>query len=418
MIKKLLKTCPEQIDLANNEHLKKIIEIAEVILQQGYNFSKIESIEDELFEKLHPSTSFMLLVLKIVKSKMLTSKISKPLLISVVFAVYKEHNRIKKQSEHPHGENFLLKKVDQLEWLFQDVPDLKWELIIVDDGCPEGSGLIAQDIVHKYGLNNKVRVLHLAQAIYRKYAPVRDLHSTSNSQKGGSIIYGMWDGIRRSKIKNQIVIYTDADLSTHLGQAMLLVEPLLDRANLAAIGSRREPKSILVKPVKRDNRGKLFIYLWKRLIPNLQSIVDTQCGFKAFRADVVSNLIKNLIEKKFAFDLELLIKTELLQKNSIVKVPIAWIDSEKASTTVDLQPYLTMLKSIAKMSENYFPEAKASNTFIDFIANLQEQEFRILLKNIPDAIMRRDPAEFTKYDQIGIDDFKAILTLFLNNKGE
>ena len=50
----------------------------------------------------------------------------------------------------------------------------------------------------------------------------------------------------------------------------------------AVIGSRREEASIVVKKGVRNLRGKLFIYLWKRLIPNLNYVVDTQCGFKAF----------------------------------------------------------------------------------------------------------------------------------------
>jgi len=92
---------------------------------------------------------FILLALKIAKSKILAAKVSEPLFVSVIFAVYKEHNRIKKNSEHPHGEDFLLKKVNQMEWLFKDQANINWELIIVDDGCPEDSGKIAQSIIEK-----------------------------------------------------------------------------------------------------------------------------------------------------------------------------------------------------------------------------------------------------------------------------
>jgi hypothetical protein len=49
-----------------------------------------------------------------------------------------------------------------------------------------------------------------------------------------------------------------------------------------AIGSRREPDSVVVKQGTRNDRGKLFIYLWKRMVPVLGDIIDTQCGFKAF----------------------------------------------------------------------------------------------------------------------------------------
>ena len=108
--------------------------------------SEIEKTEEQLIGKNDDSLIFILLALKIAKSKLLASKITEPLKISVVFAVYKEHNRILKNSEHPHGEDFLSRKVKQLQWLFENQPFVSWELIIVDDGCPEGSGNIAQEI--------------------------------------------------------------------------------------------------------------------------------------------------------------------------------------------------------------------------------------------------------------------------------
>jgi hypothetical protein len=62
---------------------------------------------------------------------------------------------------------------------------------------------------------------------------------------------------------------------------------------------------------QRNVRGKLFIFLWKRLLSPLRYITDTQCGFKVFRAEVVRDMLADVREKKFAFDLELLLKTEL-----------------------------------------------------------------------------------------------------------
>ena len=92
------------------------------------------------------------------------------------------------------------------------------------------------------------------------------------------------------------------------------------------------------------------------MIPSLQGIIDTQCGFKAFKADLIPHIVENMIESKFAFDIELLLRSLLIRENSVQKIPIAWIDSEAASTTTDLQPYLAMLKAISAMGKKYFPE--------------------------------------------------------------
>ena len=406
MLKTIIESCPKEVDLTNDRHSQIIIETVMSILDKGYTISEIEEIEEQLISEKDNSLIFILLALKIAKSKILASRITEPLLISLVFAVYKEHNRIKKSSEHAHGEDFLLKKVKQLQWLFEDQPNVEWELIVVDDGCPEGSGRIAQNIIDENKLNDKVRVLYLADAIEQKYPPARTMTSTKESQKGGSIVYGMWDAVQQNKTKNQIVIYTDADLSTHLGQLMLLVDPLLNQNKLAAIGSRREAKSVVIKKGSRNDRGKLFIYLWKRMIPNLGRIVDTQCGFKAFKSEIIPEIIDGMIEKKFAFDIELLIRTELKQQGAVVKVPIAWIDSEAASTTTDLQPYLPMLKSISKMSKKYFSKEDTSNEFSHFIDLLNEEEFNDLLQNIPDDIVKRQADEFTEYDKVRVSNLK------------
>jgi len=271
--------------------------------------------------------------------------------------IWRGWRRILRNDQHPHGEDFLRRKVSQLELLFGDRPNFDWTLYVVDDGCPEGSGKIAQDIVDTEGLAGKTEVRFLAEGIELGVPAVRVLSSTDESQKGGSIIYGMWEAIQRDTRGKHVVLYTDADLSTHLGQVGLLVEPILKEGRVVAIGSRREPDSVVVKKGTRNDRGKLFIYLWKRMVPVLGDVIDTQCGFKAFSSDTLARILYDLLEYRFAFDIELLLRSALLQKGSIAKAPLAWIDSEEASTTTDLQPYLPMLQSIAAMYRAYLPPA-------------------------------------------------------------
>ena len=259
VLQEIIASSPTEIDLTNDLHSDFIISAAESILKSCDSISDIDKIEDELIEKNDNSLIFALLSLKIAKSKILVSHLKRPIFISLVFAVYKEHNRILNSREHPHGEDFLLKKVAQLEWLFKDQPQIDWELVVVDDGCPERSGHIAQDIIDKKNLNAKARVIFLSEGITMNHPVANTIRSTKESQKGGSITYGMWHAIQQQKKGDHIVIFTDADLSTHLGQSMLLVEPLINREKLVAIGSRREPDSVVVKKGSRNNRGKLFI---------------------------------------------------------------------------------------------------------------------------------------------------------------
>ena len=406
-IRQLLQGSPSDVDLTDEQQSNLLIENANAILSLHPDMTSIEALEDQLIAEGKADHIFSLLTLKIVKSRLLVQEIRTPSKISVVFAVYKEHNRIRKSSEHPHGEDFLVKKAEQLQWLFQRLEHLEWELIIVDDGCPENSGAIAQSIIAANHLEQKVRVLYLEEAINRKYPPAQQLSSTRDSQKGGSIVYGMWDAVQEQQHPNHIIAFTDADLSTHLGQIGLLMHTLVHTDKLAAIGSRREPKSVVIKKGSRNDRGKLFIYLWKRLLPNLGDIVDTQCGFKAFKGEIIPHLIEDMIERKFAFDIELLLKTEILQSGSIQKVPIAWIDSEEASTTTDLQPYLAMLQAIVKMYRKYLPATSTSDSFGRFIEKLNDQAFQKLLNNIPKAITDREPLEFQEFDQVSASELAS-----------
>ncbi|MCP3929611.1 MAG: glycosyltransferase [Bacteroidetes bacterium] len=403
-IDKIINQCPKFVDLTNTAHLKLVNVVTQQLLEEYGSIKKINEIEEALICKKEESLTFILLALKIAKSKLIIREINEPVTISVVFAVYKEHNRIKKNTEHPHGEDFLRRKVLQLERLFENQPNFNWELIVVDDGCPENSGKIAQNIIEENRWGEKVEVLFLEDAIKQQLPVIQPLTSTRESQKGGAITYGMWHACQQDKEENHIVAFTDADLSTHLGQIGLLAEPILKQKMSVAIGSRRENTSVVIKKGTRNNRGKLFIYLWKRLLHPLNDIIDTQCGFKAFKKEMLVQIIDNLIERKFAFDIELLLKSELIQNNSIAKVPIAWIDSEEASTTTDIQPYLPMLKSIAKMYEKYLPKNPVADDFASFILGLNEEEFNKVLDNIPVEILEREPYEFSEYAGVSVSD--------------
>jgi len=94
----------------------------------------------------------------------------------------------------------------------------------------------------------------------------------------------------------------------------------------------------------------------------------------------------------------------LLEKNSIAKVPIAWIDSEAASTTTDIQPYLPMLKSIAKMYARYMEPNVRADEFAAYVSELTDADFSELLEQIPEAIVEREPIDFNEFQGVGVSD--------------
>ncbi len=396
LLQQFIQASSDAIDLRRKKDLSEIEQTADSLFR-NLNNKELDTIEDEYSTDPAIPLGFKIAI-KLARSKNHIAQFDKPAHISAVIAMYNEHNRIKPSSEHPNGEDFLRVKVHQLNWLFKEFPNYSWDLTLVDDGCPNSSGKIAEKIISEAAYPN-VEVLFLEHAIQEGAPVAAEMGDTSESQKGGSILYGMYHTAQQKK-ENHVVLFTDADLSTHLGQIGLLMKPILEGGFLAAIGSRREKHSVVIKQGQRNDRGKLFIYSWKRMLPELGYITDTQCGFKAFDSKIVHDIVMHTYEKKFAFDIELLLKTEIIRNNSIHKIPIAWIDSEAESTTTDLQPYLPMLKSISQMYKKYGSRNYLSDEFSNFYDSLTKDQWKSMLNNIPEEIVSRNPDEFSAFDKI------------------
>ena len=97
--------------------------------------------------------------------------------------MYNEHNRIRPSSEHPNGEDFLRVKVHQLNWLFKEFPNYSWDLTLVDDGCPNNSGNIAEKIISEAAYPN-VEVLFLEQAIQKGHLLQRKWVTHPRARRG------------------------------------------------------------------------------------------------------------------------------------------------------------------------------------------------------------------------------------------
>ncbi len=329
------------------------------------------------------------LIIKSAISKKIVLSANKELKIVVIVPIYKENKRIlPKSKDNPEGENFLVLKHKQLSWLFKN-SKFKWELTLIDDGCPFNSGKIAEEIIKKEELDN-VKVFYLKDFLDKK--PLY-LKNVEESKKGGSILQMLYE----YKDKADILIYTDADLSISLTQIGYLIEDLL-RDKKIAIGSRREESSRVIKEGIRNFRGKLFIYLWKKILP-INFINDTQCAFKAFKNEVIKEIFEkfpNFIEKGFAFDIELLLKAYLIFGKEAFSIKgIVWVDSTKESNTKDNTIHLKMLKSIAKMAKVYL---KIDNKYINFIEKLTEKDWLKLIDNIPEEIKNLNVNEFNNLE--------------------
>mgnify|MGYP001035274493 FL=1 len=175
------------------------------------------------------------------------------------------------------------------------------EIVVVDDGSPD-------------------RTAEAARAVLAgRVVPSRVLARGFNLGKGASVREGVLAA------SGEIVLFTDDDLSTPIGECDRLLAAIEAGAD-AAVGSRALAASeILVRqPRPREWMGKAFNLLVRLLV--LRGYPDTQCGFKAFKRETAREVFSRLRAAGFAFDVEVLALCRDLGFR-VAQVPVSWKDA-------------------------------------------------------------------------------------------
>ncbi|MGB5172913.1 glycosyltransferase [Eudoraea sp.] len=277
---------------------------------------------------------------KIADSKAYVDSYKQNLKIGVVFAMWGEQNRLQKKSgSNPNGEDLLNVKVDQLDWLFKD-SNIEWKLYAVDDGCPHGSGDMAEAIRKESEYADQIEVLFLEKALPADKPPLKNLASADDSRKGGAILLGcekaLEDGV-------DLIIYTDADNSVHLSQIGLLLRPHLEEAYKVVLGNRKDPQAVLVKQENRWGIGIKALRHMQRMIGVSifsRDINDSQAAFKLYHKEILAEILKNPSVYDFSFDSDW-IACVIAMEEEFAKVPFAFIDSFAESASIVQGPMTT-----------------------------------------------------------------------------
>ncbi|MEN8712562.1 MAG: glycosyltransferase [Arenicellales bacterium] len=337
------------------------------------------------------------LALKIAESHRILHTITEPVTITLLNPVYKETNRMKCRGEHPHGEDSIRFKMDALAHLENLNPMLSCRFFVIDDGCPNGSGNMAQAILNEdYSSSvssGKARVYFLAEAIN---ADDPDLppglthkDGPNRSVKGGAILFGMRKALADDSVTGlHIIIDNDADLSVHPEQIGLLIDPLLLGRADAVAGSRREKDSAALIGGSRNSRGRLFIQIWQHLLPELSNqIVDTNRAFKAFTSSGLQRIIDRIGIYTFPYQIELL-QACISEGVLLEKRGIAYVDSEAASTQQGdtiTETYLHQIHQIADIAHRY-KTIDLSDPILKFLETTDEKSWLQIESNPPERI--------------------------------
>jgi len=208
---------------------------------------------------------------------------------SIVIPAYNESRRI--------GES--------LEKILAFIAREHWtaEIVVVDDGSRDDTA----DIVRRYAQSNSA---------------VRLLENPGNRGKGYSVRHGM------SEAQGDVVMFTDADLSSPITETRKLLQAIQSGADVA-IGSRwlRSELQTQRQPFYRQFLGRVFNLLL-RIFLGLD-YKDTQCGFKAFTRRAALSIFPRQRIERWGFDPEILF---LANKAGFVtrEVPVEWRHDDRS----------------------------------------------------------------------------------------
>ncbi|MCD6494022.1 MAG: glycosyltransferase family 2 protein [Archaeoglobaceae archaeon] len=224
------------------------------------------------------------------------------MMISIVFPAYNEAERIEKA-------------IKETEKFLKEI-NYDYEIIVAEDGSTDGTDKIVQELV-----NDKIRLFHSDVRLGR-----------------GKALMNAFE-----KAKGEIVISMDVDLATNIKHLKELIEAIENGYDIA-IGSRLIEGSKAKRSFERLLYSKVYNFLVRALLKS--KIKDHQCGFKAFKKDIVVKLGKEAKDNHWFWDTEILV---LAQRKGykIKEIPVEWIEGK--DTKVRRTDVFYMFSRILKM---------------------------------------------------------------------
>jgi dolichyl-phosphate beta-glucosyltransferase len=184
------------------------------------------------------------------------------------------------------------------------IQPMRWEIVVVDDGSRDQTCAVVE--------------AHMA-----RMPNLRLVRQNPNRGKGAAVRLGMLAAHGR------IRVMSDADGSMSPDQLPRLLAPILAGTAEISIGSR------YAEGARSNIHQPRYRVLWSRLANKViqRSLVpgvnDTQCGFKAFTAEVARDLFGRGQIDGWAFDLEILALARRAGY-AIAEVGVEWTDDRRS----------------------------------------------------------------------------------------
>ncbi len=206
------------------------------------------------------------------------------------------------------------------------------------------------------------RTAEVAHAFVERFPMVRVLDDPGSVGKGGAVLLGAQAAV------GDWVGFVDADGATPPESFDDLVENIgLDGCIVASrwmAGSTMIPR----QPLSRRVASRCF-NLMVRMLFGLR-LVDTQCGAKLFRREVLRPVMQSMGVTCWAFDVDMLFQTKRLGM-SIREIPTVWSDVEGSKIRV-VHSSVRMFVALVRLRMFYSP----FRCLIPYISRLISLVFR------------------------------------------
>ncbi len=388
-LQKIINQASETCDLTQVEDEQRLYKLTQSLLDDAT--LSVAQVRDAASR---PATPLEFRVAaKLFESRRFVLNTKKAVGVGVVFAMWGEQNRLRaKSASNPNGEDALRRKIAQLEWITADSP-IAWTLYAVDDGCPQGSGRLAQDIVNDLSQGERVKVLFLKDHVGKGAGILGRIRSVEESRKGGSVILGCQHALQDGM---DVIIYTDADSSVHLGQIGLLLQKFIDEGLRIVLGNRKLPDAVLVKAEDRWGIGIKVLRHMQRMVGQAIysfGILDTQAAFKLYEREVLKQILAAANVVDFSFDTDW-IACAIARGEQIETIPFAFIDSFAESASITQGPmttWETLLKGLVKSVRAHgLPHNRAMARVIDQEI-IDARDLECLIDHLPAELVDIDP---------------------------
>ena len=203
-----------------------------------------------------------------------------------------------------------------VERLAPAMRDREWELVVVDDGSPDGTA----DVAEKLGARH----------------PVRVLRRSGKAGLASAVIAGM------KEARGDVLVVMDADLS-HPPEIVPDLLAVIDAGIDLAVGSRYVSGGATMDwPLRRRVVSRVACFLGNALVP----VRDATSGFFAVRRSAIDGVPLNAIGFKIGFEVIARAKTK-----KIVEVPYTFRDRELGASKFgrrEVGQYLQQLGMVAR----------------------------------------------------------------------